>query len=260
MNKKLLVVIAALFVSSSAFAADLPLDDLIKNIQSNQSKIKDMYAETTTTITSNMAMPGQESKGPQKMAQKGKMWTKGSDKSKIEMTSPMKQVTITNGDQMAIINSETGQKVVQDLKKLKGQGASSKGQGEMNLEKAKEFFNLEVTSKQSSVTSKKEYIITGTPKQDNKFLGKMEFYVDSDKWVPVKIVMYDAKGRPMSQSEIEYERVKGQGSSSKGEEEIWIPVKNVSNVVTPMGSMKVEMEFSNIKVNKGISDKEFAIE
>lgn len=245
---------AVTMLASASFAADLSavasakadpsLDEVINKIQSNQSKIHDMYAETTTTITSNMAMPGQESKGPQKMVQKAKMWTKGQDKSKIEMLSPMKQTTITNGDKMAIINPETGQKMVQDLKKLKGQGPGGKGQGEMNLDKAKEFFDLSVAMKGDA------YVITGIPKKDNKFLGKMEFYVDSTNWIPVKILMYDAKGKLMSQSEIEYKEISG----------AWVPVKNVSNVTTPMGKMNMEMEFENIKVNKGIGDGEFKVE
>ena len=95
----ILLLFGLLFIPSVAFAADLGLDDIIQNIQSNQSKVKDMYAETTTTITSSIAMPGSESKGPQKMVQKGKIWTKGESKSKIEMLSPTRQVTITNGDQ-----------------------------------------------------------------------------------------------------------------------------------------------------------------
>ena len=113
----------------------------------------------------------------------------------------------------------------------------------MNLEKAKEFFDLSATRKGE------DCVIVGVPKKENKFLGKMEFYVDAEKWVPVKIMMYDAKGRPMSQSEIQYQQIS----------DVYVPVKNISNVTTPMGVMKVEMEFSNIKVNQGIKDSEFKI-
>ena len=254
---------------------ELTLEDLITNLQSNQSKIKDLYAETVTTITSNIAMPGAKDKGPQKMVQKGKMWTKGKDKSKIEMLSPMKQTTITNGDQMAIINPETGQKMVQDLKKLKGQGAlrqssgqaSSKGQEGMNLEKAKEYFDLSLSKKGD------DYVIIGIPKEANKFLGKMEFYVDPEKWVPTKILMYSPsvasakeggpKDKLMSQSEIEYKEFSvsySEAPSAARSEGVWVPVKNISNISTPAGKMSVEMEFENVKVNKGMSDKEFKIE
>lgn len=245
MFKKLsLFLVIVLVLVSPIYSADLSLEDIIGKIQSNQSRIKDMYAETTTKITSNFQLTTDNKSKTQTMVQKGKMWTKGSDKSKIEMLSPIKQITITSGDQMAIINPDTGQKMIQDLKKLKGQVPGGKGQGEMDLAKAMEYFNLSVAKKDE------DYIITGVPKEANKFLGKMEFYVDSEKWVPVKILMYGPKDKLMSQSVIEYQEVSG----------VWVPVKNVSNVNTPAGAMKVEMEFNNVKVNKGISDREFAID
>lgn len=252
-----LVIVSCILIISPAFAADpsaevsmkaeLSLEDIINNLKANQAKIKDMYAETETTITSNMSMPGQENKGPQKMVQKAKMWTKGQDKSKIEMISPMKQTTIANGDQMAIISSDTGQKTVQDLKKLREKTGGLGSGSQMGLDKAKEFFDLSVKRLD---TSAEAYVITGVPKKENKFLGRMEFYVDSNKWVPTKILMYDAKGKLMSQSVIEYEKIVG----------AFVPVKNVSNVTTPMGRMDIEMEYENVEVNRGINDKEFKIE
>ena len=237
------VILFSFLIVLSASSSDLALDDVIKNIQSNQSKIKDMYAETTTIITSNIKMPGAAEKGPQKMVQKGKMWSKGEGKSKIEMISPMKQVTITNGDKMAVIYPETGQKVIQDLKKLRDKSGMSDASKQMSLEKAKEFFDLSAKAKDNG------YVITGIPKKENKFLDKMEFYVDGEKWVPIKILLYGPKDKLISQSEIEYQKIS----------DVWVPVKNLSNISTPAGTMKVEMEFSNIKINKGISDKEFNI-
>ncbi|MFC1540440.1 outer membrane lipoprotein carrier protein LolA [Candidatus Margulisiibacteriota bacterium] len=224
---------------------ELSLKDILEKTQANQKKIKDMYAETTTTITSSMAMPGSTQKGPQTMVQKGKMWTKGEDKSKVEMISPMRQITITNGDQMAIINPETGQKLVQDLAKLREkQGGMAQSSKQMDLEKAMEYFDLSVEQ-----TEKGGYIITGVPREDNKFLSRMEFHIDSVRWVPVKILMYGAEGKLMSRSELEYKEISG----------IWMPVRNVSDVNSPMGKMSVEMIFENIKVNEGIEDSEFGI-
>ncbi|MBU0672745.1 MAG: hypothetical protein KJ732_06955 [Candidatus Margulisbacteria bacterium] len=259
MIKNTCVFLLYCLLASVTFAADLSpevsveksltLPTLLEKIQTNQKKINDMYAETTTTIKSNISMPGSTDKGSQTMVQKGKMWTKGKDKSKIEMLSPTKQITITNGDQMAIINPETGQKMIQDLKKLKGQGAGGKGQGEMDLAKAMEYFDLSVKQLEDG-----NYVITGKPKEVNRFLTKMEFYVDSTRWVPVKILMYGQKDKLMSQSEIEYK------AFDVGEDDqAYLPIKNISNVNTPMGKMSVEMEFGNIKVNKGIGDKEFEI-
>lgn len=240
------VLFLVIVCGSASLASDITLDDVINNLQANQAKIKDMYAETATTITSNMAMPGQEARGPQKMIQKAKMWTKGQDKSKIEMLSPMRQTTITNGDQMAIINPDNGQKVVQDLKKMREKSGMPGSSGQMSMEKAKEFFDLSVKQVDASVET---FIITGVPKKANKFLGKMEFYVDGERWVPTKILMYDAKGKSISQSVLEYQEIS----------DVWMPVRNISNITTPMGAMKVEMEFDKTKVNQGIKDSEFKI-
>ncbi|MFC1571292.1 outer membrane lipoprotein carrier protein LolA [Candidatus Margulisiibacteriota bacterium] len=255
MNKKFFCfLVSLLLIISPSFAADLTLENLIEKIQVNQSKITDMYAETTTTMTSSIAMPGSKSKGPQTMVQKGKMWTKGKDKSKIEMLSPMKQTTITNGDQMAIINPETGQKMIQDLSKMEGRQGMAGQSGEMDLEKAREYFDLSVSTKKSEDGKISAYVIKGVPKEVNKFLGKMEFHIDPTRWVPTKVLMYNSKGKIMSQSEIEYASF---AVGKKGS--VYVPLKNSSNVNTPAGKMKVEMVYGKIKVNKGIKDTEFKI-
>ena len=243
MFKKILALtlVSFFFLTANSFAADLTLEDLMAKAQANQKQIKDMYAETETTMVSNMTMPGQASKGPQKMVQTGKMWTKGSDKSKIEMLSPTRQTTIRNGDKMAIINPETGQTMVQDLSKLKGPMAGQKA--DMTLEKALEYFNLSVKKSVS------HYIVVGIPKENNKFMSKMEFYIEAERWLATKILMYGGDGKPLSQSTIEYEKIS----------DVWVPIKNVSSVNTPMGKMDIEMVYKNIKVNEGIKDEVFKI-
>ncbi|MFH1361407.1 MAG: outer membrane lipoprotein-sorting protein, partial [bacterium] len=124
--------------------------------------------------------------------------------------------------------------------------------GEMSLEKAMEYFDLSLKKDNDS------YVITGIPKERNKFMSKMEFYLDSKRWVPTKILMYGGNGKLLSRSEIEYVRVKGPGS--RGQEELWVPEKNSSVVNTPMGKMEIEMVYSNIKVNQGIKDEVFRVE
>jgi outer membrane lipoprotein-sorting protein len=242
MPKKLfLAVCFFLAIQFLASAQDLTVEDVIQKLQANQSKIQDMYAETTTTIISNISVPGAKDKGPQEMTQKGRIWTKG-NKSKMEQLSPTKQITINDGKQMAVINPDTGQKYVQDLRKLQGGGVPNQAGG-TDFEKAKEYFEFSVKRGGTG------YIITGVPRKQNKFLGKMEFYVDSDKWVATRIMMYGAKDKLMSQSEIEYEEISG----------VWVPTKNVSSVNSPIGKMNIEMVYENVRVNKGMSDGEFKI-
>jgi len=243
--KKLAIGLVSLTLLAGVLqAANLSVDDVLQNIQANQKKIKDMYAETTTIITSNMAIPGAKEKGPQKITQKGKMWTKGEDKSKVEITEPIRQTTVNNGDKMSVVNETTGQKMVQDMKKLRKERGIPEPSKELSIEKAKEFFDLSLRRQGG------DYVLTGIPKKADKVLSKLEFVVASDKWVPVKVMMYGPQNKLVSQSQIDYQKIS----------DVWVPVKNRSYLTTPAGKMEMEMLFFNVKVNQGIGDGEFKIE
>ena len=233
----------------SAEAQGAKAEALLAKIKSAQSAIKDLQADTTTTITSNISLPGAASKGPQTMTQKGRMWQKGRNKSKVEMTEPKKQTTITNGNIMTIIDPSSGRKIVQDMSKIRGQGPGAKGQG-MDATKALDYFDLTVTEHGTI-----EYIITGRPKEANQFLGRMDFIIDAEKYVPVRIAMYTPKGTLMSLSEMEYAEIE----VSTGEA-VWVPKKIRSIVTMQMGSVNTEMVYENIKVNQGIKDEIFETE
>lgn len=224
-------LIVSLFISVSSA---LTIDELFSKLQENKGKIQNLQADITTSITSNV-------KGMKSMEQKGHIWTKSVDKSKTEMYSPMKQITIVNGTMMAMISPDTGQKQIQDLSKVKGY-EKNKNQ-EMDFEKAKEKFSFSMKEEKGG------FIITGIPKDDNKFMGKMEVYVNSAKMAPSKINIYNPTGKLINSTSIEYKQISG----------VNVPYKNTSQVNLPNGSMKVEMVYENIKVNEGISDKEFAI-
>lgn len=240
----LLILIIMLFstLSCSVFAADITVSDLLARMKTQQALITDMQADTKTTITSNLSMPGQPSNGPQTMTQTGHIWTKGKDKSKTEIISPTKQTTITNGNIMTVIDPASGRKLTQDMSKLPGAGGKS-----MDPEKALDYFDLSVTESGST-----EYVLTGTPKQANQFLGRMDFFIDGARNIPVRIAMYAPKGALMSLSEMEYEPV--QVSSS---ETAYVATKIKSIVTMQMGSVNSEMEYEDVKVNQGIEDKEF---
>jgi hypothetical protein len=68
------------------------------------------------------------------------------------------------------------------------------------------------------------------------------------------------EGKLMSQSEIEYQRFSisySEAPSIARSEGVWVMTKTISNVSMPMGSMKMEMKYENIKVNQGLKDQEF---
>ncbi len=219
MYKRLFLSLLTILLASSVIATSLSLDQLLTKVQDKKNEIKDMYCETTTIITSNMSIPGQESEGPQKTTQKSKMWVKG-NKTRIEMLEPTKQITINDG---------------------KKAGANTQN---MSLDKAKEYFNL------SLKTAKDKYVVAGVPKEKNKIFGKMEFVIDKNKMIPTMILMYTPQGKLLSKTTLQYKEINKQ----------MVPVKNISDVNTPMGSMHIEMEYKNVKVNEGIDDSFFMIQ
>jgi len=214
----------------------LSVEEIIEKIKENQEKIKDMSADVETKITSTL-------KDSKEIIQKGQILTKPPDKSRVEIFSPMRQITITNGDTMTIISPDTGMKFTQDLSKEKS--AMSKLSSPSDTTKIFDYFDLKLTDHGT-----KEYIISGSPKEENEFLGKIDFFVDRERIIPLRIVIYNPEGVLISLSELEYKKIS----------DIWIPIKTASIVSVPGGSMNVDMEFKNIKINKGISDDKFKAE
>lgn len=244
MKKKILCLLVLVSVLATVSFGAMRVEDLLAKIREGQSKVKDLQADIVTIIKSDMG-------GKKEAEQKGHIWIKGEDMSKMEMTAPMKQISITSGKKMAIINPETGQKLVQDLEAMrKKTGQTDLGKNVMDQTKALEYFNLSVREVSSFMGGVKEYVIVGVPKEKNKFLGKVEFTVDAQKYVPTRIDIYNPQGNLVSSSTIEYARLK----------DIWVIAKNVSEVKLPSGKMKMEMRFDNIKLNEGIPDKEFKID
>jgi len=247
MKKYVLAVLMIVLLPISIFASDISPEAVIAKMKETQAMIKDLQADTKTTITSNIAMPGQPSKGPQTMTQTGHIWQKGRDKSKVEITSPMKQITITNGNIMTIISPDTGQKFSQDLSK----GLGTRGQG-LDQTKALDYFDLTVKKSEGATGEADIYVISGTPKAANQFLGRMDFMIDAEKYIPLRIAMYTPKGALMSLSEMEYEPVAISSTKTA-----YVAKKIKSIVTMQMGSVNTEMVYENIKVNEGISDSVF---
>ena len=121
--KIIIGLLICLLIGFCAFAVDSGVEDILMKVSTNQSMIKDMSADITTVIKSDL-------KGKMEREQSGKIWIKGEDKTKIEMLKPVKQVTITSGDKMMMQDPQTGQKMVRDLKKMRQEtGQPDLGQG-----------------------------------------------------------------------------------------------------------------------------------
>ncbi|OGC04802.1 hypothetical protein A2276_02425 [candidate division WOR-1 bacterium RIFOXYA12_FULL_43_27] len=231
---KKLIIAAIIVLFAATISQAVTIDELFAKLKDNQGKIKDMQADVTTKMVSN-------AKGMKEMTQKGHIWTKGKDKSKMEITSPQKQISITNGTKVAMIMPDTGQKYVQDLSKTpEGQKQES---GQMDFEKAKEKFNFSVKD------VSRGFLIIGFPKGNNKLMGKMEVFVNSSKLVPEEIRVFGANNKKISDTRIEYKEIKG----------ILVASRSFSMVSMPNGEMKIDMVYDNIKINENIPDSVFDV-
>ncbi|OGC06297.1 hypothetical protein A2526_04225 [candidate division WOR-1 bacterium RIFOXYD2_FULL_36_8] len=227
-----------LFFTSVVFAAP-SAQDIISKIRQNQDKIKDMSAKVVTIIKSD--------KEGKALEQKGVILTKGKDKVRIMMETPMRQLTITNGNKMYIENKDTGQKFVQDLQKIREKtGQKNIGGDPLDQTKILDTFYLSLEEKG---IFKKSYIITGVPKDTNSLFGKVKFYVDASSYVPTKLEVYDTDNKLLTKSEVEYKKIG----------DIWVLSQNKSWLNVPGGKMDVVMKLEDIRVNKGIPDSEFVI-
>lgn len=237
MKKRLLSLFLFMFILASfAVASDPKIDSIISKIREQQNLIKDMSADIVTVMKT-------DGKDKKSMEQKGSIKMKGNDKSKMEITSPFSQITITNKNKVAMVNPVTGQKMVQDISKIKGANAN---QNPLDQTRILDYFNLSLEEKGIIF---KSYVITGVPKEKSKFLGQIKFYVDAGKNIPTKIEIYNGEGKLVTVSEIDYKKIKG----------IWVISDNKSSMDLPGGKMEVLMKFNNIKINEGIPDKEFEI-
>jgi len=242
-KKVLGLMIAFMVLASSVFA--ISVDEIIGKMKDNQNKIKDMYAETVTIMDMSGFPKPKKGKAPEmKMEQKGKLWVKGEDKSRVELDSPVKQIMVTNGEKLIMINPKTGEKLSQDLKQAKKQNPINFQGGNFGLSKLKEQYNMSVREKGN------ELAIICEPKNKKEVGVSIEIYIDKDKWLAKEISVKTNEGLMVSNTDIEYQNVSG----------AWVPKKMNSMANAIFGKMKIKMLFNNIKVNQGIDDKVFKID
>jgi len=223
--------------SAPALADNLTIPQLLERIKQNESKVKDMKATMTTTIYGGP-------QGSKPMVQKGTIWSKAPDKYKVELSTPFRQITITRGDKMKVIQPDSGQSFVQDLSKLEGySGLPQRGQA-LEPSKIMEKLDLKIASQSSQ-----EVVLEGTPKEGKETMGKLHIALDGERLIPTRVVLFNKEGKPMTESTLSYKQV---GNA-------WIPHRNRSTVSLPSGTLVVEMTLDDIAVNQGILDSVFDI-
>ncbi len=232
----LFLCLSIAFVTASFAEQSLKADDVIAKLVSQQSQVKDFSAdiETSTKMTD----------ARDTFILNGKIWSKGPKMAKMILYTPEPQTTITNGDKLVMIDAK-GEKTVMDIPPVQGLDAAANNQGRIDFGRFTELFNISIKPSKVAGTIK----LVCFPKAGMVIKGKTEMVIDCNQWVPIYMTTYNEKGKMQASTDIKYAQFDG----------ISIPVKIVANAVVPTGKAVMEMEFSNVKINQGISDSEFTV-
>jgi len=265
---KKLVLVFLLFVVVSVYADEV--DDVIAALQKNIDKVQDMQCSVEMNV--DMGDMGTQ-------RQSMKMWSKGKDKMRMEMSSPAglpvspsamsqgapsgKMTMIMNGDKM-IMESGGEKQVINRSASAAGpgvgQGPTSFAPG-MDLQQdfgeflkknkvsvisGKKSFVKNLLSRGASSETPEKIVLEVIPENKDPMVQKMEMTVDMNRGVITNQKMFSNYGT--TKMNMEYENIKG----------AWIIKRVNMTVPTPMGKTgKMTIEYKNIKLNQGISDRLF---
>jgi len=265
---KKLVFILFLFVTVSVYADEI--DDVIAALQKNIDKVQDMQCSVEMSV--DMGEMGTQ-------RQSMKMWSKGRDKMRMEMSAPAglpmspsamnqgsqsgKMTMIMNGDKM-IMESGGEKKVMNSSTSAAnlgaGQSPTSLAPG-MNLQQdfgeflkknkvsvisGNKSFVKNLLSRSTSSETPKEVVLEVIPEKKDPMIQKMEMTVDMSRGVITSQKMFSNYGT--TKINMEYENIKGS----------WIIKRIDMTIPTPMGKTgKMTIEYKNVKLNQGISDRLF---
>jgi outer membrane lipoprotein-sorting protein len=226
----------------STLAGAVTMDDIIRKLEENIAKIKDMEADVEVRADIG--------KGTQ-FTQSMKVLSKGAAKVRMVSLSPEKQTIILNGTKMQIEDSK-GEKKVIDRNSISIQGrAQTVDVKDMNAQRSIARFlkdgNARITGANGSIYTLE--VIPG--KQDrNPLMQKAELSVDHKRGVITSQKLYSNMG--VTVTDISYTKI---GNT-------WVMSRTV--VTTPVGfsgeTATMTMDYNNIEINKGIPDKVFAVD
>ena len=209
-------------------------------MEARQNEIQTLEADITTNVHSTH-------KNFPTVRQQGKIYVKSPNRSRVEITTPYKQTTITNGNQIKVIDEESGQYQISDISEKEGAAPLlPHGGGAIDPVKALEYFDLRITK-----NTNKEIVLEGIPKKQTPSLTKLVLTLSAEHFLPVHIALWGEEGQRISDTTITYRIISG----------IYVPFRNDATVLLPdANKMNVEIEFKNVAVNAPIPDEQFQIE
>ncbi|TES93517.1 MAG: hypothetical protein E3J87_02170 [Candidatus Cloacimonadota bacterium] len=245
------LLISFAFVSKSSAVT---IDEIIKRLEENQGKIKDLEADVVMEVNNVAGMI---------TAQELKVWSKGDDKTKIEIVHSdafeddsltfFPTTVIINGSKMSIGQRGKTQQVI-DIEEIQDKGKVDKRyepmeQFTLGMGLLKGMGDFLRKSEVSIVKEEGNKItLSIIPEETNLLMQKINMVVDMGRGVITQQKMYSNMG--INFCRMEYEK----------KDEIWILRKfTMTNSFGQMGTSTVKVEYKNIQLNKGIENVMFEI-
>ena len=240
-----IVLVSYRYLSGDSLKTSNAAKVVLEKVQDNYAQIQDLTADLTITSTLNGEVFGTPKYGrfifraPDK--QKIENWT-NQDKSKKS------GATIVDGEKMYLVNALGS---YQEVHYLEGTGTSSSDLNQMDifygLDKFLEGHDVLLERDGGTGVAEKDTIVIAAPKQDNGTYTYLSLYIDRQKGIMAKSLLY--QGERLVQT-LEYEGVEKLGKA-------WVPTKMINSLHLNSGEFVTKTTFENIQLNTGMQDTEF---
>ncbi len=225
----------ALVIASLAAPA-LTVDDVIAKLVAQQGLVKDFSADIVISKKTEEAKDAP--------AIKGKIWSRGFERVKIIFDKSDPHILIANGEKLLVIDA-MGKKSVLEIAPEEKFDVGMHNQGRLDFGRLSQFFSIKLVPIKLDGKIK----LSCLPKADNIINDRADFLIDTNKWVPINLQTYDNKGKLLTNVEMNYEQI----------DRISVPVSIVINSIFPTAKAVTKIEFTNVKINRGINESEFEL-
>ncbi len=232
----LFLCLSIAFVTASFAEQVLTVDEVLAKLQAQQNSIMDFSADFTTLA--------QTQNDKESINIVGKIWSKQPSMDKVCFDSPFPGTTIKNGNKQVLINS-SGEKF--DVPPKSGAENQLKANefGGLKYDHFKDYYVMRILSIKKDGTIN----LSCVAKTSDSLCGKPDYMIDTNLSVVKEIIEYDKTGKFLMKTSNSFSKING----------VLASVKCVIKYSDPNPTI-IETKYSNIKINQGISDEEFAIE
>lgn len=224
-------VLLLFILVSVAVASEITVKDIISKLKHNSDSINDLRFDITTRVKGE---PGY---------QISRYFYKKKNKHKIVTLSHPKMTVVIDGLKQ-YIKSEDSTDVITNYINSDYQGI---GYGVIDLKKYLKGFNISISRDKSKIEN--NIYVLKCARKNKEDSNSVDMYVNYNKGTIEKYDVFDNAGKKYIETEIKYKLFK----------DIWLITKINTKYFTVLEEKEIEVEFSDIRLNSGISDSEFKL-